>query len=59
MKYISEMTYKGKTISTTGGGSSEVAFTSDGIEMFRSHLKRVTDQAFIDKIKNLPVTSGK
>ena len=49
-------TYKGKTVNIMYGGSSEAVVKEDGIELFGLHLKRVTDQALITKIKNLPVT---
>lgn len=49
-------TYKGKTVNVMYSGSSEAVVKEDGIELFGLHLKRVTDQALITKIKNLPVT---
>lgn len=51
-------TYKGKSVTANipMQASSEVVVKEDGIELFGMHWKRVTDQALIDKIKNLPVT---
>jgi len=55
-KYDTGGTYKGKTVNDPMRGSIEAVVKSDGIDLAGVYLKKVTDQALIDKIKNLPVT---
>ena len=49
-------TYKGKTVTLTGMGTTEVVIMGNGINLAGAYLKKVTDQTLIDKIKNLPVS---
>ena len=49
-------TYKGKTVTLTGMGIIEAGVKGNGIELNGVYMAKVTDQALIDKIKNLPVT---
>ena len=55
-KHDTGMTYKGKTVNDPTRGSIEAVVKGDGIDLSGVYLKKVTDQALIDKIKNLPVT---